>query len=242
MTFLAADAPSPILPSPRLAAGTLVSIGLHVLVLMAVLVLTPLRSLVVPPPQPVTVEIMTPQQFAALEVPPTPAPPQLATPAPAEPATDVAPPAPGDRLTPSPPLQPDLPQPVTHTATKFYSAAILKEPGMAHIRKAFDSLATSEQLVQLCNIEGIEQIKRAEPKYAADTLVSYAMADPVAAGLTLTATGGAFRSRRKWYGVSFKCTATADLRGVAGFEFTVGDPIPEDEWEEHNLNAEDEDE
>jgi hypothetical protein len=245
MTFLAADERPTLLSSPRLAAGTLVSIGLHGLLLAALLLLTPLKALVVPPPQPVAVEIITPQQFAALTTPATPAPPQLTTTAPARPsaAPEAAPPPQrGERLSPSPPLQPELPQPVTHRATTFYSAGILREPGMEHIRRAFESLASSEQLMQLCNIEGIEQIKRAEATYAPDTLVSYAMADPVAAGLTLTATGGAFRSRRKWYGISFKCTVAPDLRGVTAFEFTLGDPIPEDEWEEHNLNAEDADE
>ncbi len=45
----------------------------------------------------------------------------------------------------------------------------------------------------------------------------YALADPLTEGLTLTAAGGAFRSRRRWYGVA-------------------------EHWEEHNLNAADEEE
>ncbi len=244
MTFLAAEALPPILPDRRIAAGTIVSIGLHGLALAGLLLLTPLKSLVVPPPEPVAVEIVTPQQFAALTAPP--APQQITTTAPVETPEAAlpvaAPPEAADRLPPSPPLVPDLPQPVTHKATKFYSASILREPGMERIRKAFDTLASSERLVQLCNIEGLEQIKRAETKFAPDTLVGYAMADPVSTGLTLSAAGGAFRSRRKWYGVSFQCTVAPDYSGVTAFQFTVGDPIPEDEWEDHNLNSEDEDE
>ena len=110
---------------------------------------------------------------------------------------------------------------------------------MARIRQTLTTIADSERVVQLCNIEGLEQIRRAEPKYDPDTLVSYAMADPVAAGMTLSAPGGAFRSRRKWYGISFKCTAAPDYQGVTAFEFKLGEPIPQDQWEEHNLNAED---
>jgi hypothetical protein len=218
--------------------GTIASIGLHGLLALAVILLTPLRQLVVPPPEPVAVEIVTPTEFAALE-PKTEAPPVLTG---AAPADEAAPPAPGDRLTPSPPLQPNLPTETTHKATQFYSASILKEPKMARIRKSLSGFDNSERLVQLCNIEGLEQIRRAAPKYDPDTLVGYAFADLGYAGLTLTATGGAFRSRRKWYGVSYTCTAAADLEGVTAFAFKLGDPIPEDEWEDHNLNAEDEDE
>lgn len=239
MTDLVAEALPPIQPDRRIAAGTVMSIALHALALVALILLTPLKSLVVPPPEPVAVEIVTPQQFAALSAPPVPQ--QITTTAPALTA-EAAPPEAGERLTPSPPLQPDLPQPVTHNATKFYAAGILRESGMAHIRKAFDSLASTEQLVQLCNIEGLEQIKRAEARYAPDTLVGYAMADPVTTGLTLNAAAGAFRSRRKWYGISFECTVAADYTGVTAFQFTVGEPIPEDQWEDHNLNAEDADE
>ena len=110
---------------------------------------------------------------------------------------------------------------------------------MARIRKTFGTLAASEKLVQLCNIEGLEQIRRAMPQYDPDTLVPYATSDPLTAGLTLSAPGAAFRSRRKWYGMTFKCTAAADLAGVTAFEFKLGQPIPEAEWEADNLNAED---
>jgi hypothetical protein len=222
--------------------GTAASFGLHALLLVAIVLLSPLRQLVVPPPQPVAVEIVTQQQFAALTQPKTvvTAPPQLRAPPVPVPTTEaVAPPAPGGRLAPTAPLQPDLPVEPTHKATQFYSASILKEPKMARIRQTLTTFADSERVVQLCNIEGLEQIRRAEPKYDPDTLVGYAMSDFVSNGLTLSAAGGAFRSRRKWYGISFKCTVAPGYEGVTAFEFKLGDPIPRDEWEDHNLNAED---
>ncbi len=224
--------------------GTAASFGLHALLLAAIVLLSPLRQLVVPPPQPVAVQIVTQQQFAALTQPTTTvtAPPQLSAP-PAPVATEtVAPPAPGDRLAPTAPLQPDLPVEPTHKATQFYSASILKEPKMARIRQTLTTFADSERMVQLCNIEGLEQIRRAEPKYDPDTLVGYAMSDLTSNGLTISAAGGAFRSRRKWYGVAFKCTVAANFEGVTAFEFKLGDPIPQDEWEDHNLNVEDKEE
>lgn len=222
--------------------GTAASFGLHALLLIAIVLLSPLRQLVVPPPEPVAVQIVTQEQFAALTQPKTAvtAPLQLSAPPAPAPATEaVAPPTPGERLTPAPPLQPDLPVEPTHKATQFYSASMLKEPKMARIRHTLTTLADSERIVQLCNIEGLEQIRRAEPKYDPDTLVSYAMADIVTNGMTLSATGGAFRSRRKWFGISFNCTVAPGYEGVTAFEFKLGDPIPQDEWEDHNLNAED---
>jgi hypothetical protein len=231
------------LPPERREApwATLASVALHVLLLVAAVLVSPLRQYVVPPPAPVAVEIVTPEQFAALARPAA-ATPVLAAPSPVPDAT-AAPAAPDStRLAPSPPLTPDLPENKTWRATKFYAAAILSEPGMEHIRKTFGTLASSEKLMQLCNIEGLEQIRRAQPQYDPDTLVSYAMSDPVSAGLTLSAAGGAFRSRRKWYGIAFKCTVAADLSAVTAFEFRLGEPVPPDQWEDHNLNPEDSDE
>ena len=113
---------------------------------------------------------------------------------------------------------------------------------MDHIRRTLDTIAPSERLVQLCNIEGLEQIRRGAPDYAPDTLVPYAMSDSLTAGLTLSAPGAAFRSRRRWFGIAFKCTVAADLASVTAFEFKLGEPIPRSEWTAHDLNAEDEEE
>jgi hypothetical protein len=128
-----------------------------------------------------------------------------------------------------------------HIANQFYAGAILNEPGMKKIRAGLETFAPSERMVQLCNIEGLEQIKRAAPGTNPDALVGYAMSDPVVAGLTISAAGGAFRSRRKWYGIAFKCTVAADLQSVTAFEFKFGAAIPQYQWEDHNLNVTDED-
>lgn len=239
MTDLVADAPMPLLPNRRLAAGTIASIVVHGLLIASLFWLTPLRQLVVPAPKPVSVEIVTDAQFRAIEAP---------APAPAETPEITAPTGQGEA---APPTSTATPAPSTapqstilgvHIATEFYAGGILKEPGMERIRRTMETIAPSERLVQLCNIEGIEQLKRGAPDYAPDTIVSYAMSDPLVAGMTLSAPGAAFRSRRRWYGVAFKCTVAADLGSVTAFEFKVGKPIPESEWEEHNLNAEDSDE
>jgi hypothetical protein len=69
MTDLAAGACPPPLPSRRLAAGALASLLAHGALLASLLLLTPLRQLVVPPPRPVSVEIVTAAELAALAQP-----------------------------------------------------------------------------------------------------------------------------------------------------------------------------
>jgi len=237
MTDLVADARPLLLPNRRLAAGTIASIVVHGLLIAALLLLTPLRQLVVPVPRPVSVEIVTDAQFKTLEAPTPTTIPELTAPA-----------GQGEAVAPTSD-QPPVPSSATpstilgvHIATEFYAGGILQEPGMERIRRTLDTIAPSERLVQLCNIEGLEQIRRGAPDYDPDTLVSYAMSDPLTAGLTLSAPGGAFRSRRRWFGVAFKCTVAADLASVTAFEFKLGKPIPQSEWEAHDLNAEDEEE
>lgn len=239
MTDLVADALMPLLPNRRIAAGTVASILVHGLLIGSLFLLTPLKQLIVPPPQPVSVEIITDAQFKALE---PPAPVQTQTPEITAPTGQGEAAPPTSNRAPTPSNAPPSSIPGVHVATEFYAGGILQEPGMARIRKTMETIAPSERLVQLCNIEGIEQLKRGAPDYAPDTIVSYAMSDPLVAGLTLNAPGAAFRSRRRWYGVAFKCTVAADLASVTAFEFQLGKPIPESDWEAHSLNAEDSDE
>lgn len=224
------------LPSAGVAASLLV----HCALALALVWLSPLRPMLAPLPQPVAVEIVTEQQFAALAAP--------AVTVVATPSAPVAPPpasAAPVATTPAPTSGPGVAAKVDKgvvTATQFYAAGILREPGMERIRAALGKIDPNERLVQLCNIEGLEQIRRADPGFYPDTLVSYAMEDTSTDGMTLLAPGGAFRSRRKWYGIAFKCTVAADFSGVTAFSFKLGAAIPEDQWDDHNLNAEDVDE
>ncbi len=230
-------------PAPRpMPWGAFASVALHAGLAAIFLFVSPLKQLVIPPPEPVAVEIVTEAEFAALQ---SPSAPQEPTPAPilSAPAAEAAPAAPTEDRLPALPAAParSAREPHHHgqRALRRQSA---EDPshGAGPARPA--TLAISERVVQLCNIEGLEQIRRAASQYAPDTLVPFAMADPMAAGLTLRANGAAFRSRGRWYGVTFSCTAGPDLESVTAFEFKLGDPIPEDLWEDHNLNAADADE
>jgi hypothetical protein len=207
------------------------SLLFHAALLVALFTLTPMRDFVVPEPAPISVELIP---VAILE---PPAPPELA-PQNAAPVADEGGATPGAGPADTSTAAPDG----TITATSRYAGRLLKEPAMAQVRRTLPTLASADRLMQLCNIEALEQIRRAAPQYEPDTMVSYAMADPVSAGLAFTAPGGAFRSRRQWYAVSFACVASPALDGVTSFSFRLGAAIPADQWEAHSLNAEDEDE
>ena len=216
---------------PRgLSVGLAGSGVLHAAFVAALLLAVPVHNFVAPPePRPISVELIPAGIFDAPREP-VPAAPLVVAP-PADMATEIV-----EDIAPS---QPAPAANQTFTATTLYTADVLKTAAMAQVRRSLPTLDRSERVVQLCNIEALEQIRRAAPDYEPDTLVSYAMSDPLMAGLTLSALGGAFRSRRQWYAVAFECTASPNLDGVTAFSFKLGAPIPEEQWEAHNLNAED---
>ncbi|MEQ1901830.1 MAG: DUF930 domain-containing protein [Devosia sp.] len=225
------------LPSrPAAPWGALASFVVHIGLALALILVSPLRPLVVPPPEPVSVEIVTEAEFTALR--PRPAGPLQRVQKAGTPSSETE----LDRLPPSSPLEPNLETSPTITANEFYAERLLGEPGMAHVARELRGLTVGERAIQLCNIEGLEQIRRTAPQFDPDTLVPYAMLALATDRHTVSAVGGAFRSRRKWYGIAFTCTVGDNLDGVTGFEFTLGDAIPEDQWDAHDLTAQDEDE
>lgn len=211
------------------------SAALHLALLAVLFTLTPLRSFVAPEPPAISVELVAPSELQPSE--PQPAARAAPSPLASAPAADTEPTAGPPAQVPSGAPRVDA-DGVFH-ATTLYAAGLLQQASMAQVRRSLGTLDPGERVNQLCAIEALEQIRLAAPQYAPDTLVSYAMSDPVTSGLMISAMGGAFRSRRQWFGLAFECTAAANLSGVASFSFRLGDPIPETEWEEHNLNAED---
>lgn len=209
-------------PVREMPWGTLASLCSHALLVALIPLLATSRPIAPPPPpQALDVELVSP---AEIEPAAPPEVPVLAAPqADAEPA-EAAP----------------LPRNGPIEATQFFAGKILAED--KEIAAALPTLGNDERVIQLCSIEALEQIKSAKPEYAPDTLVAYAFGDMnVAAGI-LTAPGAAFRSRRRWWNVSLTCAVTPNFTAVTAFEFTLGDEIPEADWDAHFLTAEDEDE
>jgi hypothetical protein len=96
--------------------------------------------------------------------------------------------------------------------------------------KSLQMLDPAERLEQLCDYTAMAQIRKDSKQFRPDRAVANAMAEPKVSGDTIKTEGGAFRSRKKWYALSFACTATPDHMKVVSFEYTIGAEIPETKW------------
>jgi hypothetical protein len=118
-------------------------------------------------------------------------------------------------------------------AATFIAATAMAADG--RFERSLKMLAPAERLEQLCDYTAMTRIREQNKDYRPDRAVANAMAEPVATGDTLEVAGGAFRSRKKWYGLSYRCTATPDHMTVVAFRFIVGEEIPEAKWASFGL-------
>ncbi len=101
--------------------------------------------------------------------------------------------------------------------------------------RSLEMLAPAERLEQLCDYTAMTRIRTERKEFRPDRAVANAMAEPRANGDTLEVTGGAFRSKKKWYTLSYRCTATPDHLKIVAFNYTVGEEIPEAKWASFGL-------
>ncbi|WP_066468484.1 DUF930 domain-containing protein [Bosea sp. WAO] len=221
--------------------GITASLCFHFALLAALLTLSRFESLPSPPEEGISVDLVAPDEIApsaAQAAQPTPAvaaPPQSAAP------PDNEPPAP---TAPTPPVEPEtLPAPAPKTpamitAQKLFSEGVLANPRSRQARQALAQLEGSERIEQLCNLEAMSQIHAWKADLEPDRVVAYAMSRARLAGNALQAGGAAFRSRRQWYNLSYRCELAAGGTKVAGFQFQVGEPVPRAVWAAHELPPE----
>ncbi len=199
----------------RETPGALASLLLHAAFAGAVLLVARLQAPMIPSQENVAVEILTPQEFAAVtgRVAPDESVPLPAAPAePARPAT-------------LPMVRP----------TTMLSERALADPRSRQARAALGQMTQDERMVQLCDVEAMAQIAAWQRAYEPDRVVDQATAETRVDGARVIADGAAFRSRHAWYGLKFRCAMTADLTKVAAFEFLVGEAIPREDWESLGL-------
>lgn len=123
--------------------------------------------------------------------------------------------------------------------TRMLSEGILADRHSREAKLALSQLAPAEQVEQLCNLEAMAQVGQWSKDFLPDRVVAYAMADTKLEGNFFFADGAAVHSKQDWYNIQFKCDLTPDHKKVEDFEFTVGDPIPKEDWSEHSLPDED---
>lgn len=205
--------------------GIPTSIGLHVLLVLAFALMPlpkPLRRL---EEERVSVNILTPQQFgASTRPPPAPAPTIEATP-----TSQPPPPAPAQAAPPA--------KPAMVRATEMLSGKTLADPRSRQARADLATFASEERMVQLCNLEALDQIRKWKAEFQPEQVAPYATADETVKGTPIKAEGAAFRSRGKWYALKFNCELARDGESVVGFEFLVGGQIPRERWDELGLAA-----
>src|SRR3978361_2305525 len=82
----------------------------------------------------------------------------------------------------------------------------------AGLERSLQLLTPSERLLQLCDYTAMNDIRKDKDArhFRPDRTVAGAMSEPQLQNDTVTAKGAAFRSRGKWYAVSYTCTGTPD--------------------------------
>ena len=106
--------------------------------------------------------------------------------------------------------------------------------GSTQFERSLEHLAPSARLEQICDYTAMKKI-RATHHFRPDRAVGYAISPAKVQGNTLVADGAAFRSRGKWYRLSYTCTTTPDRMKVLSFEFKIGGAIPRDKWAGYGL-------
>src|SRR5262245_14063816 len=103
------------------------------------------------------------------------------------------------------------------------------------LERSVKMLAPTDRLEQLQDYMAMTRIREQNKDHRPDRAVANAMAEPVAPNDTLEVAGGAFRSKKKWYALSYRCTATPDHLRVIDFRSMIGEEIPEAKWASFGL-------
>ncbi len=105
----------------------------------------------------------------------------------------------------------------------------------ARLERSLKMLGPVERLEQLCDYTAMTNIKKDGGQYRPDRAIAGAREEPHINGHTIEANGAAFRSRKKWYALTYRCTADEEHMKVLSFKYKVGDEIPESKWAAFNL-------
>lgn len=107
------------------------------------------------------------------------------------------------------------------------TAAIAMDPRFAASLKRLDP---ATRLEQVCDLEAMNRIDRDAKAFRPDRAKTDVLNRPVHSGDTIKGTGGAFRSKGKWYAFSFTCKGSPDHMRVLSFTYKIGKVIPEAKW------------
>ncbi len=105
----------------------------------------------------------------------------------------------------------------------------------ARMKAGLLQLDPNTRLEQRCDAEVADRIARDDKRFDPDKVIAYATQEPKMQGDEIKTRGGAFRSKGQWYHVAYKCLTAPDHLEVLSLRYSIGDEIPENEWEQYNL-------
>jgi hypothetical protein len=105
----------------------------------------------------------------------------------------------------------------------------------SRFERSLKRLSPGERLVQLCDYTAMKRIRKEHRRFRPDRAVADARSRPTINKNTVEARGGAFRSRRKWYALSYSCTASPESLKVLSFKYQIGSEIPQSKWATYSL-------
>ena len=105
----------------------------------------------------------------------------------------------------------------------------------ARFEKSLQMLGPEERLEAVCDYTAMVEIRKDAGKYRPDRAIANAMGEPIVRPDGIETKNGAFRSRGKWYALSYSCVVTPDHLKVVSFSFTIGAEIPETKWAAYGL-------
>lgn len=122
-------------------------------------------------------------------------------------------------------------------ATAFLISLVAPNAAFAStkLERTLKLLMPADRMAQLCDATAMARIRKDRSEFRPDRAVANATVDVVIAGNTLEAAGGAFRSRGKWYSLSYTCLTNDEHLKVLSFDYKVGDEIPEEKWAGYGL-------
>jgi hypothetical protein len=118
--------------------------------------------------------------------------------------------------------------------TILLGSALVASANDSRIARMLKQLDPDARFEQICDLEAMKLIGK-DKTYRPDRSMVGALEPPKVVDSTMSGSGGAFRSKGKWYQYSFRCETTPDHMKVQAFSFKIGEPIPEDKWEPHGL-------
>ena len=105
----------------------------------------------------------------------------------------------------------------------------------SRFERSLQRLSPGERLVQLCDYTAMKRIRHDHRQFRPDRAVADARSRASINKNTVDAKGGAFRSKRKWYALSYTCTGSSDNMKVRSFAYKIGEEIPQSKWALYSL-------